>query len=311
MRFNFLLETGIVNNFPDLTIGLGFFYGPLIYFYVKSLEYKDFKLSSLDFLHAVPWFFVWIARVLLNEESFSLIGIVVSVQVFTYLFLSLRSISRYQKVLQYTQSSYHSIALSWLKQFIVLMIFIGLVDIVHNISVFQLYWLEWVIYLILIASLLILITLMVFKGLRHPELFMGITKEEEAFVFEKNEKYSLSRLSSEEAEQVARQIQEYMSVAKPYFDPQLNLQTLAEELDISARTISQVINSRFGQNFSEFVNDYRIKEAIQLLSNKKETTKTVLEILYEVGFNSKSNFYAAFKQQTGESPNTFRKRILG
>lgn len=311
MGFNFLLETGVIKNVTDLTIGLGFFYGPLIYLYAKSLEYKDFELSYSDLLHALPWVLVWIAKFSVRQELFSFFGIIVSIQVFTYLFLSFRSISRYQKVLQHTQSSYENIALRWLKQFIVLMVFIGLIDIIHNISAIKMPWLEWVIYLTLIISLLVLITLLVFKGLRQPELFMGITQEEEAIVFENKEKYSLSRLSDSEADQVAQQVQDYMQVAKPYFDPQLNLQTLSEELDIAPRIISQVINSRFNQNFSEFVNDYRIKKAIQLLSDPEQTDKTVLEILYEVGFNTKSNFYTAFKQQTGESPNTFRKRIIG
>jgi AraC-like DNA-binding protein len=42
--------------------------------------------------------------------------------------------------------------------------------------------------------------------------------------------------------------------------------------------------------------------------SKKEFT--VLEVLYEVGFNSKSSFNTAFKKHTGLTPTQFRKKEL-
>jgi len=63
-----------------------------------------------------------------------------------------------------------------------------------------------------------------------------------------------------------------------------------------------------GQNFYDFINRYRILEAKQLLTNPKDPKITVLEVLYEVGFNSKSSFNTLFKKYTGLTPTEFRKK---
>ncbi len=79
-------------------------------------------------------------------------------------------------------------------------------------------------------------------------------------------------------------------------------------MSMNSRTISEVINRYFDQNFSDFVNSFRIQEAISLLKNSDDKT-TVLEILYAVGFNSKSSFYTAFKIKTGMTPSEFKKSL--
>ena len=45
------------------------------------------------------------------------------------------------------------------------------------------------------------------------------------------------------------------------------------------------------------------------LSNPKKNEVTILEILYEVGFNSKSSFNTAFKKHTGLTPTAFKKQL--
>jgi AraC-like DNA-binding protein len=62
----------------------------------------------------------------------------------------------------------------------------------------------------------------------------------------------------------------------------------------------------FNQNFRDFINKYRIEESKFLLKNKSNGNKTILEIAYEVGFNSKSAFNAAFKKFTGLTPKEYR-----
>ena len=78
---------------------------------------------------------------------------------------------------------------------------------------------------------------------------------------------------------------------------------------ISPYHISQVFNDCFNKNFYDFINLYRIEESKKLLRNPKNNEKTILEILYEAGFNSKSTFNALFKKHTGVTPTEYRKFI--
>ena len=69
-----------------------------------------------------------------------------------------------------------------------------------------------------------------------------------------------------------------------------------------------VINKHFGTNFFEFVNSYRVEEAKQLLTDPAHSYKTILDILLESCFNSKSAFHRFFKRLAGMPPSEYRKQ---
>lgn len=99
-----------------------------------------------------------------------------------------------------------------------------------------------------------------------------------------------------------------MKTEKPYLDDKLTLQKLAEKIDLPEKQLSQLINQHTGKHFFDFINEFRINEAKTLL--KEQSQLTVLEVLYEVGFNSKSSFYTAFKKETNLTPTDYRKSIV-
>jgi AraC-like DNA-binding protein len=106
----------------------------------------------------------------------------------------------------------------------------------------------------------------------------------------------------------------YMHNHKPYLNPKFNLNQLAEKTQIKPHTISQVLNTALNRNFFDYINQYRVKECTRLL--EQQTTlntanrKTVLEIMYEAGFNSKSAFHRAFKKHVGVTPTQYyRKQV--
>ncbi|MEO0902667.1 MAG: helix-turn-helix domain-containing protein, partial [Bacteroidota bacterium] len=74
------------------------------------------------------------------------------------------------------------------------------------------------------------------------------------------------------------------------------------------RELSILINHKMGQHFFDFVNSYRIQSAVDILKDPTKKKVTILEILYEVGFNSKSSFNTAFKKHTGHTPTTYRSK---
>lgn len=68
------------------------------------------------------------------------------------------------------------------------------------------------------------------------------------------------------------------------------------------------IIAHLNKHFFDFVNEYRIEKAKELLTHPERKEYTVLEILYEVGFNSKSSFNTAFKKRTGLTPTEYRRK---
>jgi AraC-like DNA-binding protein len=97
-----------------------------------------------------------------------------------------------------------------------------------------------------------------------------------------------------------------MTNEKLFLNPHLKLSDLATEVNISAHQLSQILNENVGKNFSEFINEYRINEACLLLFTHENLS--IDGIGYEVGFNSKSTFFAAFKKQKGVTPAIFQQK---
>lgn len=93
---------------------------------------------------------------------------------------------------------------------------------------------------------------------------------------------------------------------KLYKKADLKISDLSEALGESARNISILINTFYKGNFYDFINFYRIEEAKSLLKNGNDDM-TILTILYESGFNSKSVFNSVFKKMEGQTPSTYRK----
>ncbi len=92
-----------------------------------------------------------------------------------------------------------------------------------------------------------------------------------------------------------------------YKDSKLSLGKLASQLQISTHHLSQIINQQTQGNYFDLINEYRIDSAKQLLINGK---LSVIDIAYEVGYNSKSSFYTEFKRRTEMTPNKFKKSQL-
>ena len=127
---------------------------------------------------------------------------------------------------------------------------------------------------------------------------------------EKKEKKAAYRdmIRAELADELYDKILNLIVIQKKYKDPNYSAKDLAKELRTNTRYLSAVINSRFGMNYSCLLNEYRIKEALHLLVDKRYAEKNVEEISALGGFANRQSFYAAFYKIMGETPNGYRKR---
>jgi AraC-like DNA-binding protein len=96
---------------------------------------------------------------------------------------------------------------------------------------------------------------------------------------------------------------------KQYLNPEITIKDVADNLEMPVRDLSTLLNKHMGVHFFDFINEYRIKEAQEIFKSSDDNKLTVLEVLYDVGFNSKSSFNTAFKKYTGLTPTAYRKLL--
>lgn len=116
-------------------------------------------------------------------------------------------------------------------------------------------------------------------------------------------KYQKSALDDDRAARIAKKIESAMADDLLYRDPNLSLWELAKHVGVTSHYVSQTLNTHIGSSFFDYVNRWRIQDAVQQLAS---TDETILMIAYDVGFNSRSAFYKAFRRETGKTPSDIR-----
>lgn len=116
-------------------------------------------------------------------------------------------------------------------------------------------------------------------------------------------KYQKSSLTN--STELFQQIDEIVRKEELYLQHDLKLNTIAELLNTSIHHISQAINETAQKSFPDYINQYRINLAKEKLM--ADQPDTIFAIAIDVGFNSKANFYYAFKKITGTTPTKFKE----
>lgn len=284
----------------------GFAYGPLFLLYTQSLIYENFQWKNQYFLHFVIYFTALILFQLWQNPS-EVIFILFLMHILGYLTKAITEIYQYRKVLHQNYSQSQLINLKWLEWAIAIFCIILFSDMLQLLLGYVAG--EFISQLFLLFTFLLLlffVSMVVFKGLQHPQLFSGISDEQDNSPIKK---YKYSVLEEDDIQEWKQKLFDFIQQEKPQHQEKLTLKDLALQLGLPTKNLSQVINQGFEQNFSDFINSFRIEEAKERFKNPKDEKETVLEVMYEVGFNSKSSFNAIFKQKTGLTPSQFKKKF--
>lgn len=86
-----------------------------------------------------------------------------------------------------------------------------------------------------------------------------------------------------------------------------SISEVAEELDISESYLSRLFKTHMGYTFVEYLTNYRIKVAIELL---RDHTIKVYEVAEKVGYNDPKYFGILFKKKMGVTPMVFKNNLL-
>ena len=328
----FLFRTGAYSSHSSLA-GWGsclpLLFGPLIYFYTQSILYKDFAITGKRWRHFLPFIIIFsasefyfliqprIAREKILSDALqhhfpalvSIVSTFIFILFLLYIIASLRLISSYKRAASQHFSNNRQIDVSWLSSTILFFLLIIIMTIVNGLlaqtSLADYYLIG---FNIIILAMLIFVITVLLKALQKPYFFSFPGENDSAAEPRPSPQTNLTGSEKIEKEKIAQSVLTYMQTKKPYLEPDLTLEQLASLLSLKPRALSQAINEILGQNFYDFINRHRIEEASRLLTNPADEKITILEVLYEVGFNSKSSFNTLFKKYTGLTPTEFRKK---
>lgn len=281
-------------------------YGPLLYFYTRTLIELTFKFQKRTFLHFLPFLILFISSYvfcILFDDLYSLIltiiKITASIQIFLYLLCMLILLKSYSNKIKESYSTLDKINLNWLKYLIIIFIITWFIEVIcESFSI-----IAWDYIWILVSILMYIIG---YFALWQPEIFKLEVRDE---ILIKDNKYLKSSLTEELAEKYFIKLKELMEKEKPYLKAGLTLPDLAKRLNISTHHLSQILNQKSRQNFFEFINQYRIEEAMKLIKDPQYKNIKIVEIGYEVGYNSISSFNNAFKKNTSLTPSIYKEKF--
>lgn len=143
----------------------------------------------------------------------------------------------------------------------------------------------------------------------HREMTKPRSEMQEDIITQELQKYQRSALKDEAREQILQKLDSIMKEEQLFTDSQISLEELAMKLNTNSKHLSQTINEGHQKNFFNYINDLRIQKAKEMLQTESHANLSIEGIAREVGFQSKSSFYTAFKKATGVTPTEFKSQL--
>jgi AraC-like DNA-binding protein len=287
----------------------------LIIMYCHTLLYPDRKISwgeRLLFLPFIAGFLLGVTYKILRaieykNESLSvffneltptgeLVAILYSIITIIYMLVK---VHRFQKKEAYSTKKV-SLQLNWFKTTLILLFVATLIwaysEIMYrdadDISYFYPLW-------IIVAFLI--------YWLGHLGMYKyGITEQRKKIRKTVHDRYSITEVLPQKNEHITA-MKQFLKADRNFLNPNISLEMIAEELNLSQGHLSKVINTELGISFKDYLNNLRIDEAKLYLKDPEFSNYTLAAIGLEAGFNSKSAFNASFKKITGHTPSQYRQ----
>lgn len=291
--------------FPELAKfleGFTLLWAPSLYLYAESLTKQNFKFRRKTFYHAFPFilFLLYYSIGLVKKLPPPPIDIIVTIQVNVYIIVGLYILFRYHRKVKENFSEDEAKTRNWLA---VVMLGYAIACLIPPITYYLGFYQQQtstVKEIISFFPFLIFYNILFFNAIGNTVVVHDIPKEE---------KYTGSPLTDDLAKQYLEKLDRIVAFEKCFLEPELTLGELSDKLGIHSRYLSQIINQYKQKTFYDFINGLRTEYACSLLSSNSK--KTILEILFESGFNSKTSFNTAFKKYTGVTPSQYKARKNG
>jgi AraC-like DNA-binding protein len=296
---------------------------PILYFYIKTLSFGEIVPQKI-IPHFIPFLIVFLIFII-NHQSISIAkgfphyqaqtsSYIIYLTTFPlaivsgiYSILSLRVLLKYQKSLPDNYSFTEEITLNWLKWIVLANLFMFLVlffIIKFSVSIGLLTYENLFEVVGIILSIYVLF--IGYFGVKQTTIFTNFNYNSG---IEDNPKpiYRNSGLDEADIEQIFEKLEIHLKQNKPYLDENLNLFTLAQQIQVTSNQLSQVINQKTSSNFFNYINRYRIEAVKIMLKDPAFAHYSILGVGFECGFRSKSSFNKIFKDFEGITPSEYQK----
>lgn len=266
----------VFSGVSTLGVGIGFLgfaaIGPLLYFYFKLSKNSSYQLSLKDGLHFVFALtgFYFITFLKNYHYEFYLAA---KLQLAAYLlFIGINYVFT-KKGSQL--SKWHSI------------LFYSIVGLL-GVFIFQFYIGNIESYTAGTAFAFLIIYILFFIALKTPSVIKKITP---------------TTLPQELLDKIKSTIE----TDKIYFQPAITLAQFSDAINTPSYLVSKGTKIIYKKSFPEVINSFRIKEITQKLNEPNHINDKIEDLAYDVGFNTTSAFYSAFKKETSMTPRAYQK----
>lgn len=321
----FLYGTGLALKYPNIAyVGtlLALLQAGMLLLYARSLMYRDFKLRKE---HAIHTLLFWVVSAIFLLEYYlqpievklgilmqrdhpgvlnsPFLAVAIHLVFLGYLYATIRTINRFGLDVRQIFSNIENKQLAWLRTLLIGYSIVWTVSMLYCLSAHVLRGSAgagWVVTIGAVTGFLF-INYLLLNALRQPIIFSGFSAEEADLLA------AGQRPGTVPDTALIDRLGRHMEETRPHLNANLSVEQLAKQLAVPPRELSRAINQGFSQNFFEFVSAYRIKEAKHRLGDAGNT-ETILNVMYDSGFNSKSVFNSAFKKATGLTPSQYRTK---
>ena len=165
--------------------------------------------------------------------------------------------------------------------------------------------------------LVVLLAFMLWMGIRvlrkRNVLYERIVRQQIESVEREKVVESIPDVSepSEKSHRIYEEVCRLMEEERIYADPQISRESLAQKLGTNKTYLTNIISEcSGGMNLAQFVNQYRLREALRLLSDKQYIDYPLKQMSSDLGFGSISTFYKLFQDKVGVTPSAYRKSFI-
>lgn len=343
MALSFVLrrEVGPAADWSYFLTSVQMAYGPLFYFYTRTLTDRNFVWQRKNWWHfvAVPasallWWLQWsfstspgLSLPCLLEGGCTLVYmhrlphiVAAWVSLVCYALLVLRLLQPYEQKIKSSYSAIEDINLRWVKALSWALLVLTFLAILFELGRYLGFSSVITGGHMQALALFVVSFLMVRYGMQqmsiqHEDLnLQAVSSAEVAFaevqqLMQDGKKYQTSSLTKQQATELWKQLLHLMAEHMPHRQPGLKISELAELMQVPVHHLSETINGHAGQSFYDFINHYRLEEAARLLADPLQSW-SVTDIGFQAGFNSTSTFYSQFKKRFGQTPKRFRQTTV-
>ena len=340
LAFFYLFISGKNHLFPyllGLDLPFPLLHGPLLYLYTEAVT-NQVATRRFRLLHFVPFLLVYLLFLTFimspaehkifvynnsgigYETPMGILFLAIVISGIVYVALSLRLLARHKRIIKNQFSYAEKINLAWLRY------------LIYGIAVI------WIVVIFgddraTYSTVVVFVIMLGYFGIKQVGIFtqhlpieskpdvkevavpepVSISTalpdlEEPRTEEPKKAKYLKSSLNADSAENIYTGLTKLMSERKPYTNPELTLDELAQTLNVHRNNLSQVINTYEQKSFYDYINSKRVEEFKRIVSLPESQKFTLLGLANNSGFNSKTSFNRNFKNATGLSPTEYLKQ---